>query len=111
MFDELMVSSTRLYANRAAMADPPRRNSIERLTMLLRSVLEARGRVMVEVNVNAESLESVVAALTCMREPTISTLHGEGGFAVKAAVQKSRLPLLIPEIKARGRDGHCCDPT
>lgn len=102
VFDELMTSSTRLFANRAAMDDPIRREGIERLALLLGSVLHARGRVMVEVNVSKHMLEAVVRVLPCMREPTISTLHGDAGFAVKAAVQRSRLPLLIPEIKACG---------
>lgn len=102
IFDELMISSTRLYAHRAAMADPLRRSAIERLVLLLRSVLEARGRVMVEVNVGRDALEAVVGALPCMREPTISTLHGDAGYAVKAAVKRSLLPALIPDIKARG---------
>jgi ATP phosphoribosyltransferase-like protein len=37
-----------------------------------------------------------------MREPTIATLHGNAGYAVKAAVPRADLPTLIPEIKARG---------
>ncbi len=101
-FDELSRSSTRLYASSVAMADAPRRRAIERLAMLLSSVLEARERVMLEVNVDAETLRQVVEGLPCMREPTISRLHGEAGFAVKAAVPRSILPTLIPEIKARG---------
>ncbi len=102
VFAELMLSSTRLYASRRAYEDTGKRAGIERLVMLLRSVLEARGRVMLEVNVSAASLEDVIAVLPCMREPTISPLHGATGFAVKAAVPRKRLPLLIPEIKARG---------
>ncbi len=102
VFDELMRSSTRLYASRAAMRDAGRRESIERLAMLLRSVLDARQRVMLEVNVEASALERVIAGLPCMREPTVSRLHGEAGFAVKAAVPRRDLPTLIPEIKARG---------
>ena len=102
VFAELMLSSTRLYASRRAYEDPIKRAGIDRLVMLLRSVLEARGRVMLEVNVSAASLEDVIAVLPCMREPTISPLHGATGFAVKAAVPRKRLPLLIPEIKARG---------
>jgi ATP phosphoribosyltransferase len=102
VFDELMVSSTRLYASRPAMRDEDRRAAIERLALLLGSVLEARGRAMVEVNVGAGALESVIAVLPCMREPTVSPLHGGAGFAVKAAVPRADLPLLIPEIKARG---------
>lgn len=102
VFDELMRSSTRLYAGRGAMRDPARREAIDRLAMLLRSVLDARQRVMLEVNVTRAALEAVVAVLPCMREPTISTLHGDAGFAVKAAVPRADLPTLIPEIKSRG---------
>lgn len=102
IFDELMTSSTRLYANPASLRDPVRREAIERFVLLVRSALDARGRVMVEVNVGPEALESVVAALPCMREPTISTLHGSNGYAVKAAMRKEQLPVVIPIIKARG---------
>jgi ATP phosphoribosyltransferase len=100
--DELMRSSTRLYANAAAMQDVQRRERIERFVLLLESVLEARKRVMLEVNVGREALESVVGALPCLREPTIAPLHGESGYAVKAAVPRAELPQLIPEIKQRG---------
>ena len=99
---ELMKSSTRLYANPRTLDDPARRGRIEDLVMLLRSVLEARRRVMVEVNVSAENLESVIQVLPCMREPTIAQLHGEGGYAVRAAVPRKDLPGVIVEIKRRG---------
>ena len=99
---ELMKSSTRLYANPRAMDDPARRGQIEDLVMLLRSVLDARRRVMVEVNVSAENLEQVIQVLPCMREPTISRLHGEGGYAVRAAVPRKQLPQVIVELKRRG---------
>lgn len=100
--DELLRSSTRLYASTAAMADPHRRAQIDDLTLLLRAVLDARKRVMLEVNVTADRLEAVCAALPCMREPTISPLHGQSGFAVKAAVPRADLATLVPTIKARG---------
>lgn len=102
ILDEISRSSTRLYANAKAMGDPSRREAAERFALLLRAVLEARSRVMVEVNVSAERLESVVGALPCMREPTISPLHHAGGFAVKAAVPRKDLPNVILEIKKRG---------
>lgn len=100
--DELMVSSTRLYANPKAMENPAQRGAIEDLVLLLRSVVEARKRVMIELNVAAANLEAVVAILPCMREPTVSTLHGDAGFAVKAAVPRRDLALLIPAIKSKG---------
>lgn len=100
--DELLRSSTRLYASATAFGDAGKRERIERLVLLLRSVLEARRRVMVEVNVDAAHLEQVIAVLPCMREPTLSPLHGGQGYAVKAAVPRERLPEVIPEIKRRG---------
>lgn len=116
--DELLVSSTRLYASRAALQDETKRGAIEDLALVLASVLEARKRVMLEVNVPADKLDAVVAILPCMRQPTISPLHssghssghsngragveGERAFAVKSAVPRDKLPKLIPAIKAAG---------
>ncbi len=102
IFDELMRSSTRLYAHPRALEDAARRDRIEHFVLLLKSVLAARERVMLELNVGREDLERVVAILPCMREPTIAPLHHEAGYAVKAAVPRARLPELIREIKARG---------
>ena len=92
VLDELMASSTRLYANPRALDDPAKRDAIDRLVLLLRSVLDARQRVMVEVNVAADRLEAVVAVLPCMREPTLAPLHGEAGYAVRAAAPTSSSP-------------------
>lgn len=100
--DELMRSSTRLLAHPAALEDPAKREAIERLVLVLGAVLQARQRVMVEVNVSAERLEAVIAVLPCMREPTIGALHGDSGYAVKAAVPRADLPRVIPEVKAAG---------
>ncbi|MEZ5864665.1 MAG: ATP phosphoribosyltransferase [Geminicoccaceae bacterium] len=102
IFDELLRSSTRLYAHPRSLDDPAKRPVIEHFALLIRSVLDARQRVMLEVNVSTEALEPVVDVLPCMREPTISPLHGEGGFAVKAAVPRVDLPSLIRRIKERG---------
>jgi ATP phosphoribosyltransferase len=100
--EELGVSSTRLYASREAWSDPVRKDRIEELAMLVRSVIEARARVMLELNVSAADLGAVIAVLPCMREPTVSTLHADQGFAVKAAVPRSELPVLVPQIKRAG---------
>lgn len=102
IFDEVMASSTRLYGCRRALDQPAKRDAIERFVMLVNSVIDARKRVMVEVNVARDRLEDVIAVLPCMREPTVSPLHGDSGYAVKAAVPRADLPRIIPEIKARG---------
>lgn len=100
--DTLLRSSTRMYASKHAMDNPTQRARIEDLVLVMRSVLEARTRVMIELNVTGSALERVVAILPCMREPTISSLHNSEGFAIKAAVPRAKLASLIPEIKAAG---------
>ena len=100
--DVLMRSSTRLYANRAALDDSGRRRSIDDLVLLIQSVLEARRRVMLEVNASAACLDAVVAVLPSMRQATVAPLFGNGGYAVKAAVPRELLPQVIPAVKAAG---------
>lgn len=100
--DTLMRSSTRLFARPQAMDDPEKREKIEHFVLLLRSVLDARRRVMIELNVPAGRLDEVIAVLPCMREPTVASLHGSEGFAVKAAVARDLVPELIPQLRARG---------
>ncbi len=100
--DEIMTSSTRLYANPRALEIPEKREVIENFVLLVRSVLDARKRVMIEVNVATDALEAVVSVLPSLRKPTVSSLHGADGYVVKAAVPRIELPMLIPEIRAQG---------
>ncbi len=100
--DVLMTSSTRLYANPRVLENPDRKAIIDRLVLLLESVLTARRRVMIEVNVDAEHLDEMVDFIPCMREPTISPLRGDTGFAVKAAVPRDELTAIVPALKSRG---------
>lgn len=98
----LLRSSTRLYASARALEDPRLRPQIDDIVTLIRSVLEARRRVIVEINVGRDDLDRLVAALPCMREPTVSALRGESGFAVKVAVLRDELPALLPRIRSLG---------
>jgi len=100
--DVLMRSSTRLYAHRAALDDPVRRRFVDDLVLLINSVLEARRRVMLEVNASAACLDAVVAVLPSMRQATVARLFGNGGYAVKAAIPRELLPQVIPAVKAAG---------
>ena len=102
IIDEVMRSSTRLYANPAALEDPAKKAAIDDFVTLVKSVLEARSRVMLELNVAEADLNAVVEVLPAMRNPTIATIHGTTGFAVKAAVPRKELPTLIPRLKAAG---------
>jgi ATP phosphoribosyltransferase-like protein len=100
--EDISGGTTRLYASRAALADGAKRKRIEDFVLVVRSVLAARERVMIDVNVERQYLASVLEVLPSMREPTISPLSEDVGFAVRCAVPRTRLVELIPQIKARG---------
>jgi len=100
--EEVMRSSTRLYASSLALDTPEKKTAIETLVLGVQSVVEARTRAMVELNVAGDRLESVIDVLPCMREPTIAYLHGGSALSVKAAVPRAALASLLPSLKERG---------
>ncbi len=100
--DTLMESSTRMYASKTAMQNPEKRQKIMELKMLFQTVLNARSRVMLEMNVSEEKFDALVKALPSMKSPTVSPLFGGNGYAIKIAVKKSDVPTLLPKLQAEG---------
>jgi ATP phosphoribosyltransferase len=102
VLDTVLVSYTELIANPGAYEDARKRKAMEDINTLLQGVLEARGRVLVKLNVAAGDLERVIALLPAMRSPTVSELAGGGSYAVETVVAKDSVNLLIPELKSAG---------
>ena len=100
--DTLLVSRTELIANPEAAAQPEKRHAMEQLLTLLLGTLEARGKVLLKLNVARDDLAAVIAVLPALKAPTVSELSGEGGFAVETVVPKSDVNILIPALKDRG---------
>jgi ATP phosphoribosyltransferase len=102
VIDTLMTSYTELVANPIAAADPEKFRAMGQLLVLLQGALEARGKVLVKLNVAPIDLPSIIAVLPSMRSPTVAKLFGEAGYAVEAVVLKSEINVLIPALKERG---------
>ncbi|MFH1437557.1 MAG: ATP phosphoribosyltransferase [Pseudomonadota bacterium] len=100
--DTILESSTRFIANKEAMQDAAKAEKIGTMKMLFQSVLDARQRVMLEMNIPEDKLEALVAMLPCMKSPTVAPLYGQKGFAVKAAVKRIEVAGLIPRLKKLG---------
>lgn len=99
---ELMSSSTRFFCNQAALENPLKKKKLEEMTMLMRSTLQARHKVLLEMNVPSHVFEQIVGHLPCMKAPTVSKLHNCDGYAVKIAVSSSEVPALIPRLVEMG---------
>jgi ATP phosphoribosyltransferase len=99
---EILPSYTALIANRDAHDDPAKRQAMAQIKVLLDGVLEARGKVLVKLNVSAADLDAVIALVPSMKAPTVSELFGQGGYAVETVVAKSEINTLIPALKDAG---------
>jgi ATP phosphoribosyltransferase len=100
--ETLLVSHTELIANPESAADPDKRHAMEQILTLLEGTLEARGKVLVKLNVAAEQLQAVLGVLPSMRAPTLSELSGGGAFALEAVVAKADINTLIPALRDQG---------
>jgi len=98
----IMKSTTRFIAGKETIKDAWKKNKIEELKTLFQAVLDARERVMLEMNVPKEKFDTIVKILPCMRSPTVAPLYGQKGFAVKVAVKKNEVIKLIPQLKRLG---------
>jgi ATP phosphoribosyltransferase len=98
----ILTSYTELVANRAAYEDPEKRHAMHQIQTLLQGTLEARGKVLVKLNVGEADLAGVIELLPSMKSPTVSKLFGEDGYAVETVVPKSDINTLIPALKDHG---------
>ncbi|MFM8388406.1 MAG: ATP phosphoribosyltransferase, partial [Actinomycetota bacterium] len=101
IIDTILTSYTELIANKESWADPAKRHAMERLHTLLIGTLEARGQVLVKLNVSEANYEKVLAVLPSAKSPTVSRL-ASGDYAVESVVQKRTINTVIPALKDAG---------
>ena len=101
VIDTMLVSYTEMIVNKAAYADPAKRHAMGQLMTLLLGTLDARGKVLVKLNVGHDDLHNVLTVLPSAKSPTISELAG-GGYAVESVVEKRSINTLIPALKDAG---------
>jgi ATP phosphoribosyltransferase len=98
----ILESFTELVANPTAYDDPVKRHAMHQIHTLLAGVLEARGKVLVKLNVGEADLDRVIGLLPALKSPTVAKLFGESGYAVETVVPKSDINTLIPALKDHG---------
>jgi ATP phosphoribosyltransferase len=97
IIDTMLTSYTELVANKESWANPEKRHAMEQIMTLLTGTLEARGKVLLKLNVTPEAMDAVLALLPAAKSPTISQL-ASGGFAVETVVVKRGINTLIPDL-------------
>ncbi|MCQ3806217.1 MAG: ATP phosphoribosyltransferase [Acidimicrobiaceae bacterium] len=102
IIETLCISYTELIANPASFADPAKAHAMRQINTLLQGVLEARGKVLVKMNVPAGRLDEVIELLPSMKAPTVNELFRGAGYAVETVVAKSEINILIPALRDHG---------
>ncbi len=105
IIDTLVTSYTELIANPAAFADPDKAHAMRQIHTLLQGVLDARGKVLVKMNVPIDALDDVIGVLPSMKSPTVNELFRGAGYAVETVVPKDQINILIPALRDKGATG------
>lgn len=102
IMDELLSSTTHLCVHPNVVNDPAKRCAIDQVVLLLKSVMNARAHALLEFNASTGAFAELVRELPALREPTVSPLHGNSGYAVRVVVRHDDVRTLVPLISARG---------
>ena len=103
--DTILESYTELIASPQAYEVPEKRRAMEQLRVLLEGALEARGRVLIKLNVDRPNLDAVIGLLPALKAPTVSQLFAGDAFAVETVVAKREINTLIPALVDAGATG------
>ncbi len=95
---------TNLIANNDSWADAKKKHAIEEIKTLLQGVIEARGRVLLSMNVKKDNLDKVLNVLPAMKNPTVAPLANTGYVEVTTVVDKKGVNILLPKLKAAGAE-------
>ncbi len=105
IIETMVTSYTELIANRASFADPEKAHAMRQIHTLLQGVLDARGKVLVKMNVPTGVLDDVINVLPSMKSPTVNELFRGAGYAVETVVPKDEINILIPQLRDKGASG------
>ena len=103
--EEVLASTPRLIANRAACRDPWKKTKLDNISLMLASCLAAEGRVGLMMNVRNEDLDTVTAILPALQDPTISHLSDPDWVAISTIIDEALLRVIVPELKKAGATG------
>jgi ATP phosphoribosyltransferase len=102
ILETLLISYTELIACPSSYADPDKCAAMKDIALLLRGAIQARGNVLLKLNVSVGQLAAVTQILPAMLSPTVTTLASGDMNALEAVVPKRGVNTLIPALKAAG---------
>lgn len=103
--DTLLTSFPHFYSSKEAYSNDWKKQKMDRIVLMLKAALEARGKVGLKLNLPEKSLPAVLDKLPSLRRPTVSHLAEEGWVAVETIIEDAVARHLIPDLKELGAEG------
>jgi ATP phosphoribosyltransferase len=105
IIDVLLVTNTKLIANKESWKDAKKRAKIEQISLMLKAALQATGMVGLKMNAPREKLEAVINMLPAITSPTVSPLHDPNWYSLEIIIKESQSRSLMPELLKAGARG------
>jgi len=103
--DTLLTSFPHFYASKNSYKDDWKKQKMDRMVLMLKAALEARGKVGLKMNLPEKSLPAVLDKLPSLRRPTVSHLAEDGWVAIETIIEDAVARNLIPDLKELGAEG------
>lgn len=102
---ELLQSTTRFIANKAAYRDSWKKQKIDDMVLLLKGAMAAEGKVGLMMNVPVAKKQQVLTLLESLASPTISPTANPDIIDMLTIMDESHIRKIIPKLKAAGASG------
>ncbi len=103
--DTLLTSFPHFYGSKESYQDDWKRQKMDRMVLMLKAAIAARGKVGLKMNLPEKSLSAVLDKLPSLRRPTVSHLAEDGWVAIETIIEDAVARHLIPDLKELGAEG------
>jgi ATP phosphoribosyltransferase len=88
IIEDLLITNTKVIANKASWGDETKRNKIEQVSMMLKSALAAADMTGLKMNVPVVGRDEIISMLPSMTSPTVSTLYDKNWLSVETIIKE-----------------------
>lgn len=105
IIDELLVTNTKLIANKESWNNAEKRTKIQQIALMLKSALQATGMAGLKLNAPKDKLDKIISMLPALTSPTVCPLHDSNWYSLEIIIHESQSRNLIPELLRAGARG------
>jgi len=102
---DLLVTNTKLIANKESWKNKRKRAKIEQIALMLKSALQAEAMTGLKMNVPKDRLDDIIKILPAMTSPTVAPLHNLKWYSVETIIKEAQSRDLIPKLLKIGARG------